>query len=317
MRNVLLVIIAALAIIILSGSLFTVHEVEQAVVTMFGKPIGGAVTDAGLHFKMPFLHKVIKFEKRIMEWDGDANEMPTKDNKFIYIDAFARWVISDPLKFYKSAKNEMIAQSRIDDIINGAIRDEITNRVMIEIIRSTNRAMTMHDVETQDETMTEQELEDQELSQRGGARLDIIGNVLNNVTQNLSDVDMGIEVIDIQVKRISYNPQVQEKLFNRMISEQNRIAEKYRAQGQGKKQEILGLQIQRKKEILSGAYLEAQTIRGNADAEAVRIYADTYKQAPDFYNFLKALETYEATLDTTTRVILSTDNKYLKYFMGK
>ncbi len=312
MKKFIVPIILVAAVIILGGSIFTLNEAEQAIVTQFGKPMGQSYQTAGIHFKLPLIQEVLVFEKRILEWDGDANEIPTKDNKYIFIDTFARWKISDPLQFFKSAKNEMLAQSRLDDIIDGAVRDEIASRVMAEIIRSTDREMQIHDIETSDETMTNED--SQETSpQYAGARLEIVSSILDKVSANLKELNMGIQVIDIQLKRINYNKQVQQKLFNRMISEQSRIAEKYRAQGQGKKQEILGMQIQRKKEIMSDAYVKSQQIKGDADAEALKIYAETYGQDVDFYNFLKALETYENTLDPSTRLILSTDNRYLKY----
>ncbi|MFQ6609445.1 MAG: protease modulator HflC [Fidelibacterota bacterium] len=305
----------AVAIILFAGSVFVINEAEQAIVIQFGKPVGESITDAGLHFKIPFIQEVLKFDKRILEWDGAANEIPTKDNKYIFIDTFARWRISDALKFYKSAKNEYMAQSRLDDIIDGAVRDEISNRVMQEIILSTKREMVIRDIETVDETM--EQSENVQPDDHEGARLGIIHDILEAVSSNLSELEMGIEVIDVQLKRINYNKQVREKLFNRMISEQNRIAEKYRAQGQGQKQEIMGLQIQRKKEILSDAYLKSQKIKGEADAEAVKIYAETYGQSEEFFNFIKTLETYEKTLDSSTKVILSTDNPYLKYLNKK
>jgi membrane protease subunit HflC len=265
--------------------------------------------EAGLRFKMPLIQSVIKFDKRILEWDGAANEIPTKDNKYIFIDAFARWKIIDALQFYKSAKNEMLAQSRLDDIIDGAVRDEITNRTMNEIIRSTQRQMQTSEDEEEDDIPST--LVDDKLTK--GARLDIINSIKANVASRLTELQMGIEVVDIQLKRINYNKQVQSKLFNRMISEQNMIAEKYRGQGQGKKQEILGMQIQKSKEVRSQAYLEAQIIMGDADAEAVSIYAEAYNKSPEFYNFKKSMETYTKTLDSTTKVIMSTDGKYFKY----
>ena len=295
--------------LILSGGLFVVNEKEQAIIIQFGKPVGNIITDAGLKFKIPLIQTVIKFDKRILEWDGSANEIPTKDNKYIFIDAFARWKITDALQFYKSAKNEMLAQSRLDDIIDGAVRDEITNRNMNEIIRSSQRQMETSEEREEGDISAENSV----IQVSQGARLDILKSIKSNVTLRLSELKMGIEVVDVQLKRINYNQQVQDKLFNRMISEQNMIAEKYRGQGQGKKQEILGMQIQKSKEVRSQAYLEAQIIKGDADAKAVSIYAEAYNKSPEFYNFKKSLETYIKTLDSTTKVIMSTDGKYLKY----
>ena len=295
---------------LVANSLFILNEGEQAIITQFGKPVGGAVTDAGIHFKTPIIQTVIKFDKRILEWDGSANEIPTLDNKYIFIDAFARWRISDALQFYKAAKNEMLAQSILDDILDGAVRDEIANRTMVEIVRSSNRVMAVKDVESSSVNINNEIVED--LTAKG-ARLAIIESILLSVSEKLVDLKMGIEILDVQLKRINYTRQVQDQVFNRMISGQNQIAEKYRAQGQGKKQEILGMQVQRKKEIISGAYLESQEIKGIADANATRVYADAYGKAPEFYNFIKTLETYSNTLDSSTQFILSTENPYLKY----
>ena len=313
MKQTIFLIIVVGVVILGFGSIYTINETEQAVVTQFGKPVGGAITDAGIHFKTPIIQTVIKFDKRILEWDGSANEIPTLDNKYIFIDAFARWRISDALQFYKSAKNEMLAQSRLDDILDGAVRDEIANRTMVEIVRSSNRAMIIQDVESSSVNVNNKVIEDFSAK---GARLDIVESILESVSKRLLDLNMGIEILDVQLKRINYTRQVQEQVFNRMISGQNQIAEKYRAQGQGKKQEILGMQVQRKKEIISGAYLESQKIKGEADANATRIYADAYGKSPEFYNFIKTLETYSNTLDSSTQFILSTDNHYLKY-LGK
>ena len=313
MKQTIILIIVLAVLIIGYGSIYIINEAEQAVVTQFGKPVGGAITEAGIHFKTPLIQTVIKFDKRILEWDGSANEIPTLDNKYIFIDAFARWRISDALQFYKSAKNELLAQSRLDDILDGAVRDEIANRTLVEIIRSSDRVMAIQDVESSSVNIRDNIIEDLTAE---GARLKIIESILESVSTRLLDLNMGIEILDVQLKRINYNNQVQEQVFNRMISGQNQIAEKYRAQGEGKKQEILGMQVQRKKEIISGAYLESQKIKGEADAKATKIYADAYGKSPEFYNFIKTLETYSNTLDSSTQFILSTDNPYLKY-IGK
>ena len=301
--------ILVLAIVfLLANSFFVINEKEQAIITQFGKPIGSTIVESGLKLKIPFIHRVLRFDRRILEWDGSVNEIPTKDNKYILIDTFAKWRISDALEFYKSAKNEMMAQSRLDDIIDGAVRDEIANRSMSEIVKSSDRVMDVND-----SGYSENRDGDGEEYVTDGARLEIISDILSNVDAKLQELNMGIEIVDVQIKRVSYNKQVQNKLFNRMISEQNMIAEKYRAQGQGSKQEILGRQIQKEKEIKSNAYLNSQNIKGEADAEATEIYAKAYSQSPEFYNYLKTLETYKRTLDSSTVFILSTNNKYLKF----
>ena len=306
-------ILVLVIIFVGSNSIYIINEREQAVVTQFGKPVGEAITSAGLHFKTPLIQRVIKFDKRMLEWDGSAKEIPTLDNKYIIIDAFARWRISDALQFYKSAKNEMQAQSRLDDVLDGAVRDEIANRRMVEIVRSSNRTMSIQNVES---STVNNESKNSNNSRTQGARLKIIESILESVSAKLVELGMGIEILDIQLKRINYTPQVQEQVFHRMISGQNQIAEKYRAQGQGRKQEILGMQVQRKKEIISEAYLEAQKIKGDADAKATKIYANAYGKSPEFYNFIKTLETYKNTIDASTQIILSTNNPYLKY-LGK
>jgi membrane protease subunit HflC len=301
-------IIGVVVIIVLMNSFFIVNEKEQAIKIEFGRPVGTPIIEAGLYFKIPLIQTIIKFDKRILEWDGIANEIPTKDNKYILIDTFARWKISNALEFYKSAKNEMLAQSRLDDIIDGAVRDEISNRSMGEIVRSSKREMIIYisDVKGSDGASDDD-------YETAGARKNIIKSILNKVSAKLEELNMGIEIVDVQIKRVSYNKQVQTKLFNRMVSEQNMIAEKYRAQGEGKKQEILGKQIQKEKEITSGAYLKSQKIKGTADAKATEVYAKAYGKSPELYNYYKTLETYKKTLDPSTYFILSTDSKYLHF----
>jgi len=297
----------------LSASLYTLNEGEQAIILKFGNPISDKpIVDAGLHFKLPIMNTVHKFEKRILEWDGKPEEIPTKDNKYIYIDSFARWVISDPLKFYKSARNEMIAQSLLDDIIDGAVRNEITGKVMEEIVRFTDRELP---VENSDyiTTLNSDENKGNINLPISGARKEITQNILGSVSNKLEELDIGIKVIDVQLKRIDYNSRVQQDLFNRMITFQNTIAEKYRAQGQGQKEEIIGQTIQKEKEILSSSYLDAQKIKGEADAEAVKIYAESYNKAPKFFNFIETLKAYSQTIDSSTSLILSSDIKFLKY----
>jgi len=308
--NKLIPIIIVLLLFGLSSSLYTVNEAEQAIILRFGEPVSEKPIDqAGLHFKFPVINSVYKFDKRILEWDGKPEEIPTKDNKYIYIDSFARWIISDPLKFYKSAKNEMIAQSLLDDIIDGAVRNEITGKIMEEIVRFSDRELP----KVSSDYLSSNNNDADNIVAVPGARKEISQNILNSVSKKLLELDIGITVIDVQLKRIDYNSRVQQDLFNRMITFQNTIAEKYRAQGRGQKEEILGQQIQKEKEILSSSYLDAQKIRGEADAEAVKIYANSYSKAPDFYNFIETLNAYSETIDSTTSLILSSDNKFLKY----
>jgi membrane protease subunit HflC len=314
-RGLLIILLLVIVVILLGTSLYILNETQQAIITQFGKPVGQPVTTAGIHLKVPFIQKVIVFDKRVLEWDGNPQEIPTLDNKFIYIDTFARWRISDALAFYKSNRSEMVGYSRLDDLLDGAVRDEIANHTLPEIVRSSARPMSIVAVESADLVPEEDSTEVEDLD-IPGARKKIIENIAANVGKKLADLNLGIEVIDLQVKKVDYNTEVQKKVFDRMISEQKRIAEKYRAIGQGEKQRILGKQSQKMKEILSGAYLEAQAIRGKADGQAVKIYADAYNRTTDsrdFYKFLRTLEAYQVTIDSSTTLILSTDNEFLQY----
>lgn len=313
--KIILLLLIVLIIVFLSTALFVLNETQQAIITQFGKPVGEPITGAGIHLKIPFIQKVLVFDKRILEWDGNPQEIPTKDNKFIYIDTFARWRISDALAFYKSNRSEMVGYSRLDDLVDGAVRDEIANHTLPEIIRSSDREMVIQEVESADITtsLDSAQFEDFDVP---GARAKIIDTIVENVSTKLEDLNLGIEVIDLQIKRIDYNTEVQKKVFDRMISAQLRIAEKYRAIGQGEKERIMGKLSQKKKEILSQAYLESQQIRGKADAEAVKIYGNAYNRSADsrdFYKFLRTLETYQTAIDSSTTLIMSTDNEFLQY----
>ncbi len=301
-----------LTLLLFFSATFVLEEGQQAIVLQFGDPVSEEpIQSAGLHFKVPLIQNVIKFEKRILEWDGHPEEIPTRDNKYIYIDSFARWRISDPLKFYKSARNIMMAQSLLDDIIDGVVRNEISTRIMPEIVRYTDHELPKSNTLNPMENDSENKNDDG--SDIKGARQEIVESILIAVKQKMEQVELGIEVLDVQLKRIDYNKEVRQKLFNRMITAQNTIAEKYRAQGQGQKEEIIGQMIHKKKEIISGAYLTSQQIRGESDANAVKIYAESYSKSPEFFNFLETLNAYEKTIDSTTTLILSTDNPFLKY----
>ncbi|MBL7067233.1 MAG: protease modulator HflC [Candidatus Marinimicrobia bacterium] len=317
MKTGKIVLLLALVVLVafIGAAIFILNETQQAIITQFGKPVGQPITTAGIHFKIPFIQKVTIFDKRILEWDGNPQEIPTKDNKFIYIDTFARWRISDALAFYMSNRSEMVGYSRLDVLLDGAVRDEVSNHTLPEIVRSSDRTMAIVEVESAGYDTEIDSRRIQELNVEG-MRSKITNTIIVNVKKKLQELNLGIEIIDLQVKKIDYNREVQKKVFDRMISEQKRIAEKYRATGQGKKQEIIGKQIRKKKEILSGAYLEAQQIRGKADAKAVKIYGDAYNRSADsrdFYKFLRTLDIYKKTIDSSTTLIMSTENEFLQY----
>ncbi|MBN2017781.1 MAG: protease modulator HflC [Candidatus Cloacimonetes bacterium] len=302
---IFIIIIVILALIALFNSFYVVDEREQVIITQFGKPVGGAIKEAGLHIKVPFLQKVHYFDKRILEWDGDAKQIPTSDKRYIWLDTFSRWQIVDPLKFYETTRYESNAHSRLDDIISGITRDVISSNKLLEIVRSSNREMIFT-----------AEYSDSQLD-------DVLDENIINGRRTIADsifalskekvAEYGINLIDVRVKRLNYNDEVQSKVFERMISERNKIAAKYLSEGSGNSSEILG-KMQRELDLIqSTAYQKAQEIKGKADASAIKIYANAYNKDPEFYEFLKTLETYERTIDSTNTIIMTTDGDYYKF----
>ena len=298
-------LLAALAVLV--SSLYVVDETQQVVITQFGEPIGEPISDAGLHFKVPFIQKANYFEKRLLEWDGSPNQIPTKDKKYIWVDTTARWRIADPLKFLQSVGNETGAHARLDDIIDSATRDAVTGLLLVEAVRNTNQLLERAVEAPEEEGLsTEEALERIEVGRENLTR-DILTQAQELVPQ------YGIELIDVRIKRIDYVKEVREKVYERMISERKRAAEQYRSEGQGKKAEIDGQMAKELKSITSEAYRKAQEIEGEADAEAIKIYAEAYSRDPEFYSFLKTLETYKETIDKGSTIILSTDSAYFEY----
>ncbi|MEA3489668.1 MAG: protease modulator HflC [Candidatus Omnitrophota bacterium] len=302
-------IIVAIAIIVgiafLSGVMYIVSETKQVVVTQFGRPVGPPVTGAGLHFKLPFIQQANYFDKRLLEWDGDPNQIPTKDKKYIWVDTTARWRVQDALKFMQSVGSERGAHARLDDIINSATRDVITNHPLVETIRDSNRIL---DTPKGDDIVA---IAEEALERISVGRHDLENDILVRA-QELAP-QYGIDLVDVRIKRVNYVKEVKEKVYDRMISERKRAAEQYRSEGRGKSAEIKGQMEKELKLISSEAYKKAQGIRGKADAEAITIYAEAYNNDPDFYSFMKTLETYKDTVDGNTTVILTTDGDYYKY----
>jgi len=303
-RALIIVGAAILALIVLLNAFYVVSETNQVIITQFGEPIGEAITNPGLHIKAPFIQKANYFEKRWLEWDGDANEIPTKDKKYIWVDTYARWRISDPLVFFQRVRDERGAQSRIDDIIDGETRNAIANFDLIEIVRSSNREFEMtEEAEILDLASAIVKI------QTGRERIAQI--ILEQSSETTPEI--GVELKDVKIKRINYVDEVERKQFDRMISERQRIASKYRSEGDGKSAEIRG---QKEKELLtiqSEAYRTAQEIKGKADAEATAVYADAYNRDPEFYQFMKTLEVYRTIMDKETWLLLSTDSEFLRY----
>ena len=299
-------ILAVLAVIMfMSGAVYVVNETKQVVITQFGKPVGEPVTTAGLHFKMPFIQRAQYFEKRLLEWDGNPNQIPTKDKRYIWLDTTARWKITDALKFLQSVGTERGALARLDDIINSATRDAITSHLLVETIRNTNRILDSTE-EEKVVVFTEEALE----------KIDVGREVLAEMILAKAKViapQYGIELIDVRIKRLNYVEAVRKKVYERMIAERKRAAEQYRSEGQGKQAEIEGQTGKELKQITSEAYRKSQGIRGKADAETTRIYAEAYNKDPVFYSFLKTLETYKSTIDEKSTIILTTDSDYYRY----
>lgn len=303
-KSITAIVVAVFILITLSSGFFTVHETKQAIITMFGKPVGGAIREPGLHFKLPFIQKLHEFEKPWLEWDGDANQIPTRDKKYIWVDTYARWRISDPLLFFQTVRDERGAHTRLDDIIDGETRNAVANHNLIEIVRTSNRELRLEELIS--DIVDTSALEKVKVGRE---------KIVNGILQKASKValDYGIEIVDVRIKRVNYSEKVQAKVYDRMISERKRIAEKYRSEGQGKSAEILGQKERELKKITSEAYKIAQEIMGKADAEATKIYALAYNSDPELYSFLKTLESYKNTLDDKTWVLLSTDSDFFRY----
>jgi membrane protease subunit HflC len=303
-RVVVILIIALLALAFLSSAFYTVRETEQVIVTQFGKPVGKPITTPGLKMKMPFVQDVHAFEKRFLEWNGDPNQVPTKDKRFIWVDTYARWRISDPLKFFQRLHDERGAHSRLDDILDGETRNVIANHELIDLVRSTNRPLVV--AEDVAELSQPEPAEHVELG-----RQKLTAEVLANARRRTGD--LGIEILDFRFKRINYVDEVRQEVYARMISERKRIAEKYRSEGAGEAARIAGEQERQLRTIESEAYRTAQQIRGKADAEASDIYAAAYNRDPEFYRFLKSMGTLKQSLDKDTVLVLSTDSELLRH----
>jgi len=304
--NKIIIIVVLVLLVIFSQSTYVVDEKQQVVVTQFGRPIGDAVTTPGIKFKMPFIHTVNYFEKRYMEWDGDPNQVPTKDKKFIFVDTYARWQITDPLQFFKRLTNERGAQSRLDDILDGETRNFIANNNIEEAVRTSNRVPIVVD------TLTE--ITSDSLMSISVGREKIQNQILES--SNRQAADLGIEILDFRLKRINYVQEVRDQVYERMKSERFRIAEKFRSEGLGEASRINGEKERELKRIQSEAFRQAEEIRGRADAEAASIYANAYdksNQSRDLYSFVKSMETLKQTFSEKTSVILSTDSELYKY----
>ena len=299
--------IVIVAVLILGGATYIVDETQQVVITQFGEPVGDPITEPGLHFKIPMIQTAIRFDKRFLEWDGAPNQLPTRDKRFIHVDTYARWRITDPLKFLQRLRDERGAQSRLDDILGGETRNTIAKHDLIEVVRSTNREFALSDDLADSAAAGDQTAA--VVIETGRAKL--AAEVLAAAQQRTGD--LGIEILDFQFKRLNYVEEVRREVYNRMISERQRIAERFRSEGAGEAARIAGEKERDLQRITSEAYRRAQEVKGAADAEAATIYADAYNADADFYRFVKTLEVYRETLRTNTTLLLGTGGEFLRF----
>lgn len=300
---------AIVIVVVFANALYVVTEFEQVIITKFGKPVGEPVSEAGLHVRFPFIYKPNRIEKRILEWDGHPNDMPTQDKLYITVDTFARWRIKDPLQYFLRLRDERSAQSRLDDILGSETRNAVAKHRLIEIIRTTKDRKP-----AVDETLVEADQSTAHLQPIKKGRMLIEQEIFTEASGKL-DV-FGIELLDIRFKRINYNVEVSAKIYDRMISERLQIASRFRSEGQGEAEVILGNKARDLLRIESVAYKTIQEIRGAADARATEIYAEAYNKSPEatsLYEFIKSMETYRLGLDEKTTLILSTESDLLKY----
>jgi membrane protease subunit HflC len=301
------IVVAAFIALLFIGfsAAYVVDETEQVVVTQFGRVVGKPKVEPGLYFKIPVLQQATYFPKNLLQWDGDPGQIPTLDKTYIYVDAFARWKVVDPIKFFQTVNNLTGAQARLDNIIDPAVRNLITENRLIETVRRTNRKLDTFEIGR------EQEEQPVALFEVNTGREKIAEAIVAQAQPKLEQ--FGIELVDVKLKRINYVEQVRESVYARMIAERKQIAEKFRSEGQGEARKILGEKERDLKAITSEAYRTAQEIKGRSDAEATRLYAEAFGRDPDFYSFSKTLETYSEAMDKNSSVVLSTDTEFFKY----
>jgi membrane protease subunit HflC len=302
------VVIVIFLILLISGAFYTVREWDQVVITQFGRAIGKPKTDAGLRFKIPFIQEIHRYEKRIMRWDGDPKEIPTRDKRFIYVDTTARWRIVDAQKFLEVLGTYNQAYAKLDDIIDAVLRDYVSSNPLVELVRTTNEMPTVEEGEGK---VLSPFPEATALETVRLGREKITRAILLEASKAMPA--FGMDLVDVRIKRINYIERVRTKVYERMVSERKRKAAQFRSEGEGQKAEILGEMDKELKSIISGAYRTAEEIRGEADAEATRIYGDAYGQDPAFYAFFKTLETYKEAAYKNAFVILGTDSDYYRF----
>jgi membrane protease subunit HflC len=310
---IILIVIAALGFMGVVSSAYVVDETEQVVVTQFNKVVGDPVTKPGLNFRIPFIQQPNYFLKNIQEWDGQPGQIPTLDKTYIWVDSFARWRIVDPIAFFETVTDRNLALSRLDDILNPAIRNAVTSNHLIETVRNSNREMTTleEDVNMGGEMEVGDEIMDPSEYKIKTGREKLSREILKAAQPKLEK--FGIELIDVKIKRVNYVQKVRDSVYGRMVAERNQVAEKIRSEGRGEAFRIEGDKEKDLKLIQSDAYRKAQEKKGKADAEATSIYANAFNKDPEYYSFTKALDVYQTSLDEKSKVVLSTNSEFLRY----
>jgi len=307
-------VILGLAVFVLMSSVYTVNEVQQMIITQFGKPVGESVKTAGLKVKIPFIQEINPIDKRVLEWDGSPSDMPTKDKLYITVDLFARWRIVDPLQYFLRLRDERSAQSRLDDILGSETRNAVAKHELIEIIRTTKDRIPLRDSLL---SGTQEELKMGSLVPIHKGRKAVEEEIFIAAAEKVQV--FGIELLDIRFMRINYNQSVRPKIYDRMISERRQIAERFLSEGNGEAARIRGNRMRDLNKIQSEAYREVEEIRGMADAKATEIYAQAYNQSPEaveFYEFTRTMQSYKDIIADNSTLVLSTDSDLFKFLKG-
>jgi membrane protease subunit HflC len=305
--SILLVVLIAAVVVVVYNSAYIVDETEQVVITQFGRVMGEPVTEPGLQFKLPFVQQAMTFPKNLLTWDGNPDQVPTKDKTYIWVDTFARWKIVDPVRFFQAVNTERSALNRLNSIIDPAVRNLIASHPLVESVRNTDRPLdTFESADDEDIKRVQYKI--------ALGRDEITKRIVAQASDKLSQ--FGIELVDVKIKRINYIEDVRRAVYGRMIAERNQIAEKFRAEGKGEASNIRGEKEKELQVIKSQAYKDAQKIKGDADATAIQIYAQAYGADPEFYAFSKTMEVYKKTMHKDSTLVLSTDSDFMKYFKG-
>jgi modulator of FtsH protease HflC len=304
-----IVLLLAIALFVMTRSAFVVDQAEQAIIVQLGEPVGDVISDPGLHWRTPFIQDVRRFDKRLLDWDGDVSQIPTLGREFIIVDTTARWRITDPLQFLRSVRDEAGARTRLDDVLDSAARDIVSGTELEEIVRSADWQVDVSNLPAEDAAA----LQEADLQRPKKGRGQLEKDILATAMQQMPNI--GIEIVDVRIKRINYIESVRGQVESRMISERQSIAARFRSEGEGRSQEILGNMEKELRRISSEAERRAQEIRGTADAQAAKIYGEAYGRDPGFYAFSKTLESY-STLGENATLMIDADSEFFRYLQS-